>query len=464
MENVAWNQYYKPSANLNLQGNPALDDLRQQYAQRQAQKQQENADFTKEIAKLNFNGSRDSDHGPLQQQYGDVIGTFAKLRNENDPKIRAQLGLELQQKQNQFLYEAENSKVKGQHEQELINLTHRPDVELQDGVLDKITALTKTPYGKEWEQKYNDINQNLLAPKVDLGKIAGDTYKEIAPPKEKKTLDAIKDKVTGEYRTPTVETTKPVDKDAYAKGIVSKLVGNHAAQRAIMKEFPGSDIKDATQKYIDATYPMFNQKSTSDTTYSSPYESFGQKIELSNIRANASNPPSPQQQSPQTVPIQFKVQNADGSPMTVNFKNYRAVAIPKATVIPTKGINEHGEHVNIPAGEYRVVGYADMPVVKGGEKKGQVVQPNFEKNNPSFVEYKPIAHIQVDHKGITKNYYVDPNSINVNATGQKNQQKAINRSGNQNQSNPKEVSSQTDYDALPKGAQYIHNGKVYTKK
>jgi hypothetical protein len=303
MENPNWENIYKPSANLQLQGNPALDDLRQQYAQRQAQKQQENADFTKEIAKLNFNGSRDSDHGQLQQGYADVVGTFAKLRNENDPKKRAEMGLELQQKQNQFMYNAENSKVKGQHEQELINLAHRPDVELQDGALDKIQELTKTPYGKEWEQKYQDLQSNLLAPKADLSKMASDTYKEIGPPKEKNTLAAVKDKVTGEYRTPTVETTKPVDKEAYSKGIVSKLVGNHAAQRAIMQEFPGSDIKEATQKYIDHTYPMFAQKAVSDTTYSAPTESFAQKKELARYGAEVRSQYSTTQQ-----PTPFRIQ------------------------------------------------------------------------------------------------------------------------------------------------------------
>jgi hypothetical protein len=238
MENVNWSQYYKPNANLSLQGNPALDDLRQQYAQRQQQKQQENADFTKEIAKLNFNGSRDSDHGQLQQGYGDVIGTFAKLLNENDPKKRAELGLELQQKQNQFLYQAENSKVKGQNEQKLIDLAHRPDIELQDGALDKITDLTKTPYGKEWEQKYNDLQSKLIAPKEDPIKDAQEIVKSISGTTT--TTSQRYNKETGRMENvATTGTNIPEDK------FISSWVSMHSGSpRKVQRAIQETGIQD----------------------------------------------------------------------------------------------------------------------------------------------------------------------------------------------------------------------------
>ena len=331
MENVNWSQYYKPSDNFTLQGNPALDQLKQQYALRQQQKAQETADFTKEIAKLNFNGARDSDLTGLQAQYGDVIKKFADLRGENNPTKRAQLSLELQQKQNQFLYNSEMSKQKGQAEQKLYDLAHNPNVELRDGAYKDLLDLSKTPYGKEWEQKYNALNENLIAPKFDLGKLAEDTYKKLEPPKEKETLTDIKDNVTGEYKTPTVETTKPVKKEDYANAILASIKGNHSAQRAIEQAYPGKDIAESTQKYIDSTHPAFAAKATSDTTYSAPHTSFAQKKELARYGAQVRQEYSTTQQP---TPLTKDVERLKSS----DPETQKTIIDHLVKLIPTKGL------------------------------------------------------------------------------------------------------------------------------
>jgi len=129
--------------------------------------------------------------------------------------------------------------------------------------------------------------------------------------------------------------------------------------------------------------------------------------------------------NPQNVPITFKGANGDGSPIISNFKNYTPVAIPKATIIPTTGVDDHGKQTKVPAGEYRIIGYADMPTVSNGPEKGNPAQPGFESRSPNRVETQHVAHIQVDKNGVTKNYYVPVSSVSVNNSGQKNQTNAV---------------------------------------
>ena len=56
-----WENIYKPQANFMPQGNPALDMLRQRYSQHIQERANNIKDFTGELAKLNFNGAKDSD-------------------------------------------------------------------------------------------------------------------------------------------------------------------------------------------------------------------------------------------------------------------------------------------------------------------------------------------------------------------------------------------------------------------
>ena len=80
-------------------GNPALDDLKQTYAQRQQQRAQDDMQFAQNVAKLNMKGARDADMPLLNKQYQDILDTHAKLRQANDLPTRQMLQQQLQQNQ-----------------------------------------------------------------------------------------------------------------------------------------------------------------------------------------------------------------------------------------------------------------------------------------------------------------------------------------------------------------------------
>lgn len=442
MENVNWSQYYKPSANLNLQGNTALDDLRQQYAQRQQQKQQENADFTKEIAKLNFNGSRDSDHEPLQQGYGDVIGTFAKLRNENDPKKRAELGLELQQKQNQFLYQAENSKVKGQNEQKLIDLAHRPDIELQDGALDKITDLTKTPYGKEWEQKYNDLQSKLIAPKEDPIKDAQEIVKSISGTTT--TTSQRYNKETGRMENvATTGTNIPEDK------FISSWVSMHSGSpRKVQRAIQETGIQDPAAAVLAQGKHMYETVSGAGKQGE---KVTGAGMTMGNLEALQTHNAQVKQQYPSGTANQITPFQQQAAKLQQTAQND-----PKTAQTYLDDFVKHIDKTGLQGG------------VKAAIKNGTLAIDMPDRVDKSGNLVKEGYPIRIDlaspHFGDLIQDALHKEKMDIAGFNQAYKGRQVPGATQKQSKLPKEVASQADYDALPKGSQYIHNGKVYVKK
>lgn len=430
MDSVNWNAYYgvgKGNSNI-IQGNPALDDLKQTYALRQQQKAAENAAFTSQIAKLNFGGAKDADLDYLHKQYGDVINTFGQLRNTNDPAQRAKLSLQLQQQQNGFAFDVEKSKEANKQDMDLAHLPLNPNANLADGATDKILGLTKmSTFDPKRQGAYQDVTNNLFDKPYDLG---GETQKIAKGLTYDRSGDDKWVNVPGIGLVNQKTKGKQLDQSDYMNALFSRAKTDPKFGHALMKETGTNDITQAIGAYGQQTYPTYSKGLGEQTTFGAHVETNGQKEALhqSNRLFDAAHPVQNGQQvnvtlpAPQDVSVSFKGNNPNGTPVTSNFKNYRAVSIPKATVIPTSGINDEGKPTKVAAGEYRVIGYADMPVMKS---TGEMAQPGYEKQHPEDVVTKPIAHIQVDHKGRTKNYYIDPNSVNVNNTGQKNQTKAV---------------------------------------
>lgn len=473
MENVNWSQIYSPHANLSIQGNPALDDLKQRYAQQQAQKAQENAEFTKEIAKLNFGGAKDADLEHLHNQYGDIVKTFSNLRNINDPKQRAQLGLALQQKQNEFLYNIEKSKDANKQDMDLAHLPLNPNANLAEGATDRILGLTKlSTFDPKREKAYSDVTGNLFDKPVDaLGirkKILDASTTDLTQKLERKNLNGIDVMVSSDGKV--INPAKLTD------NVIAEMKNNKPFRDNVMKQYgsPEAYIKQVQQETKDdygykekVVGHQFPQRPERPTFIQQKfYDAHGYWPDPAGQTGGA--PPTPQD-----VPITFKGTNANGSPINMTLKNAVPVGIPKATVIPTMAINEQGKEVKLDGGEFRVIEKGEKPVLndditittngkKTTLKKGSFVQPAFEAAHPESVTTEPVYHVQQDHKGYTHNYYVPVKSVSVNATGQKNQSKAIESGAPQG--DHKQVKSQVEVDKLPKGTHFIWtDGKEYVK-
>lgn len=424
-----WQQIYqwgKGSAPI-WQGNPGLDDLKQRYNAMLQNQAANTKDFTAELAKLNFNGARDADMPELHNDYGKILNTFQQYRTSNDPKQQQALNLQMRQLQNQFLYKAQVSKQENDEYHEDAKLAHNPNVNLDDSFFGDMKQRAKV---SSFDPKYQDFkNKSYILPEGDPTKIWDNAF-ERSKSESKESGAPVKDKATGEYKTPQYNTTS-MKQDDFTKNVISELKGSPKQMHIIAKQYPDLPIDQAVQKFAQDGWNAKQNKLGTDTTFSAPYESYGQKVALADRRANAAAIP-PVNAAPQEVKV--KIKGDDGTVTGVmNLHNYKAVPIKDATVIPTRGINNNGQEVDVPAGSVRVIGYADMPVSNRKTdvlKKGQMVMSHFEENNPDMVGSKPVVHIQVTHKGHIKDFYVDPNTVDVNNTGQKAQSKAVNKAKN----------------------------------
>lgn len=331
-----WNALYS-NQGIRFNGNPGLDDLRQTYATQQAQKAQDNANFTAQIAKLNFGGAKDADLDYLHKQYGDILNTFGQLRNTNDSKQRAQLGLQLQQKQNGFLFDIEKSKDANKQFMEAAHLPLNPNANLTADAPDKIAALgKKSSFDHDYQKTYQDTVSNLFDKPVDLAKIYNDAFTNTKS-ESKSTGDPIKDKLSGEFKTPTYSTTdvKPED---FKTNILTQLKGDKKKQEAVVKAYPTLSHDDAIKQFITDGYNMQKNKMGTDTTYSQPFESFGQKEALQKNSAilrqtystGASN---------QITPFQVSANQLQkiGQQNSAAAKDYLKHMVD---IIPTKGLKE----------------------------------------------------------------------------------------------------------------------------
>jgi len=417
-----WENIYKPQANLIVQGNPALDMLRQKYTQAQQDRASNIKDFTNELAKLNFNGARDIDLPELQKGWSDIQQSFQKYRSENDPKKQSALYLEMKQKQNEWMYKAQQSRNENDEFHKDAALAHNANADLDPTYWDDMKKRMGT---STFDPKYQSIlenKQNWMAPKVDWDKMA----EEIAKPLLETDQDTkqVYNPATGRYEN-HITTSQSYDHDRYVKSALVSIGNDPNKVRAAIRATGEQDPAKAVQVMAENLYQKFG-KGKSGKKVTGGAMAWDKILELARTRANINNP-APPTPAPQEVPIPIK--GDDGEVVgQFNLHNYRAVSIPKATVIPTKAVDDHGNEVQIPAGEVRVIGYAEMPVTNKDVyvgtktlKKGHVALSDYEQNNGQNVTTQPIMHIQVDHKGHTRNYFVSPDAVNVNATGQKNQ-------------------------------------------
>jgi hypothetical protein len=99
-------------------------------------------------------------------------------------------------------------------------------------------------------------------------------------------------------------------------------------------------------------------------------------------------------ETPRNVNIQYK---ADDPSANVDVKDYVGLSVPAKSFVglPTYNLSSgsRSEKLN-PSVDAKVVGVGNFPIIKRGALKGQIAQPNFEKEHPDYVEGEAMVHIK----------------------------------------------------------------------
>lgn len=274
-----WNALYS-NQGLRLTGNAGLDALNQRYAQVQQQKANDEKLFGDAMSKMNFGGARPPELPDLQKQYQGILDTHAQIRSTNNPTKQAQLMMQQRQQMAGLMYDVQQSKERHAQELKLAELPNNPNVNLADGFHEGLHGVLDAPKDK-WLDSYNKLQGNLFQPSSDLGSISDKAFNAVKDD-GKRSGAPVWDSKVGEFKTPTISYTT-ADKNAFRSNLQQQLKPQD--MKRIAQLYPAPTFAESFQKYAEDAWNQHAGKIGEETTYSQPYESFGQKITMAETNA-----------------------------------------------------------------------------------------------------------------------------------------------------------------------------------
>lgn len=236
MADVPWTNYFgigKGAAQV-FRGNPALDDLKQEIAQNQKEKQQQVAQLNAQIAKINFGGAHDKDLPILQQGYNDVLNKFAQLRSTNNPMERSVLQNQMQQQQQALLYQAALSKENHENLVKTADKQNDPNAQLADNFHAGIQPLFDNPtLTPDFQNKFDAFRQNMHDPKVDMLSIGKKLLDNSTVPVKTTFAPGRLGNANVMYET----SGKQLDDNKLATNVALEMKGDKAYRNKILSEF-----------------------------------------------------------------------------------------------------------------------------------------------------------------------------------------------------------------------------------
>lgn len=275
-----WQSYYSPQAYDTFKGNPGLDDLNKRYAQAEKDRDLDRQLLGQQISKMNFGGVKPADVGDLQNQYNDVLNTYQKSRSMTDPIKRAQLTMQLKQQMNWLLYNTETKKENHSQELKMLEQMNHPTAFPADNAQQLAGDVISTPTSSpDYQSKLEAFRNGWQDKPVDLGKFSTNAFTKNLV-KTKNTGAEVKDPMTGEVKVQTIAGSD-VPKDAYVNDVVKGALGDRRTLHAITKQYPNAATSaEAVQQFADETYEAQKAKIHSDTTYSRPFLTMGNRFAL----------------------------------------------------------------------------------------------------------------------------------------------------------------------------------------
>jgi len=418
------------------QGNPGLDDLNKRYATQQQQQATNVADFTKELAKLNFNGSRDADMPVLHNDYGNILKTFQQYRSETDPKKQQALNLQMRQMQNEFLYKAQQSKQENDEYHKDAALAHNPNVDLDDSFWKDMPERAKV---STFDPKYNDFkNKQYLVPKSDPIKDAQEIVKNISGTTT--TTEQRYNRATGRMENVATTATE-IPQDKFMKAWVQSHTGDPNKVKTAIRE---TGIQDPAQAVLVQGQRMYDAVSGGGKN-SQKVTGAGMTMgNLEALQANAARLRS-------LYPTFGQAQNL--TPI------YRQKWVNDMLT----GVHDSGEALKAKlAADPTYDGTLDIGKHPDGKLEFNVPpKREWDATNQEWKQKAPARKVIIDPKD--PNAKVKLNELTNELTGEKVDISALQTQGGKK--HVLQVQSEAEYNKLPKGTQYIGpDGKTYIKK
>lgn len=471
---------------------PAIQQFTNLLAQRQAKQQQEQAEIAKELASVRPDGLRnDADREAFFKQYQDIKNQGIAAQYERDPMKKAMAKAQVRQGMLNLQDYVNRSKQAGQRDNAFLTTASNPetrhkltDDSVTKGIANTKLALTDPNYQSDY---------TFLQRQVDHNKI-NDEFQKLNDYNLKQT----------QWSDPI--QSQGVDRQGNKTGVVVYNQRQLTPDQILANQAHLYDVNDDVKESLEQRYGNIQGSTPAETKMMRIRQNaidrgdlkLGANGELQSNLIEKSKPTFKPDREPDrfyehynyehrndnTSPVAPQNINLpyNGGKANVNVQNYVPLSLPSKN-FAGQAAYDLSNGRQIPSLEssdaYSVVGVGNFPFIKKGYGKldGTIAQPSFENRNPNDISQRPMVHVQKklpNGEGV-EDYLVDYNKLPENIKNSKPVKQALakfkpseNATQTVNQpkvSLPKQISSDAEYKALPKGSQYIApDGKVYTKK
>lgn len=408
--------------------NPALEQLERQNYEEQKRREKENAELNAEMQRVNYDGARQEDIPVLIEGFNDVKKTFAELRNARNAQERIQLASQFADKKAKFtqMVGASKAAIKGIGEIDKLRLTKAD--ELADDFGDRLKTLKGTStFDKEFQTRIEQLTNNAFRPEFDEAKYAADRAKMFV---SKVPESAIQTRtIPGIGKQAFTTSGDKLNKEAFAKAIITDAVDNKGLQYTIKKTFPDMPISQATVLYANQLADIASQQyGVKEKVVMSKSERDNSMTEYQRRSLALREAGAGSSGGGADVPQDLVLYYGKGGKESVTGKGVVKIAKPSQSFQGSRIYDLYNnKYVDIKeaASKFEIATLGNYPVAKerlrlpNGDiiEKGGLVGDNFAKGRPDLVKWEPKLLVTAD--GI--DYLADPKYMPKNRLTKKDE-------------------------------------------
>ncbi len=430
-----------------LNTQPIAQGISQYFAQKSAKREQERQALVQQMGQLKTDGLRDADKNDYYNKYNEWKNTAIQANNApNSSRQKLDLQGAALQKYNQLNEFVSKSKQAQTDYHQNANQLHNDAMrhQFKDDAVNNFLAVKDLPMNDPKFQQYSDLNN--LERQVDHNKV--DQVLERAKDQALEPVIATKTQAKGTKAGMNgvyIDTRKVIPYDG-ENGVYHRLLNAYSTDDNTAKSIDDryKDIQGESPQETKALRVAAYAKDKGwDKGWVKPVGSpeFTQSIQDKN--RNALNQHAMMRQYDIANPVREpKVEDVPATPTDITIpynggksnvqaKGYVPLSLPDKNYAGQAAYNlSTGQPVKALASssDYKTVGVANFPFVKSGKYAGSIAQPNFVKDHPNEVEYKPMVHVQ--KKGEFKedpneDFVIDYNKLPANIKNSKPVQSAL---------------------------------------
>lgn len=387
----------------------------QAQAQEQAKQAQANQKELNDLVKtVNTNGVQKQDINEVSTKLNEVYDTYYKANKASSREEKLQLRMDLERKINDIGNFVSLSKARGVEQlkrAEWIGDPKNTGLVAQDG-LNKFKQFSDLPTSKLPQGAF-DIS---LYAQPDTSYVDNEDTQLINSLKSNAgaTTTYGKGSMQGRVLTGDKITTSSIKQEDIGTGLMYNYENN----------LKYKNIVDTQANQIGVTpQELLLQKAQGLAQLNKPKVTVDRYRDVIPAVAKASGSGSSSANEGDVMSINIPYNDGKAN---VGFDEYVPLSIPSKNFAGSQSIDLS---TGKPTGEalpsssnYQIVGVGNAPVIKGvkGNKlQGAISQPNFARQYPDRVTYKPIIHVKLDEDGASNDYFIPYDRLPVNIKNSK---------------------------------------------